>query len=122
MRIKITHDVFNIAKRIKQINKNYFIMFNTKSENFEVHNKSYKNTFCLCLPFKNLDSRVITYVLKSEKVEECFEEIEKNNSKLEKSKQNKIKDMVNYQLKEIYDYANKKATDFNGNAFKTNWL
>ncbi len=121
MKILIKHDVFNIANRIKQINKNYFIVFNKQTNKFEVHNKTLKNTLCLVLPFKQLDVRTLTYVLKSEKIDEQFLEIEKNNKKIENSNSNKIKDKITYQLKEIYNYANKQCTDFNGEAFKFEW-
>lgn len=121
MKVKITHDVFNIVKRLKAINKNYFIMFNTKTNKYEIHNLKYKNTLCLVLPYNALDNRAITYVLKSERVEEQLELIEKTNLKIEKSNKEKLNDKINYQLKEIYSYANKKVNDFDGDGFKFNW-
>ena len=121
MKIKIQHDVFNIVNRIKQINAGYFVMFNTKNQKFEIHNKNYKNTLCLTLPFNQLDCRAIEYVLKSQNVEQMLAEIENNNLKIEKSNKEQLQDRTTYQLNEIYNYANKKVVDFDGNAYKFEW-
>lgn len=121
MKIKLEHDVFNITKRLKQINKAYFVLYNTKSQKYEIHNQNYQNTYCLTLPFNQLDARTIDYVLKSQNVEQMLLEIEENNLKLEKSNKQLIEDRTKYQLNEIYNYANKKVVDFNGNAYKFKW-
>ncbi len=122
MRIKITHDVFNIVKRLKTINKNYFVMYNLKLKKFEIHNKKYKNTLCLTLPYSCLDNRTITYVLKSEQVEERIKEIEENNLKIKLAEKQDLTDKTNYQLNEIYKYAKAGVKDFDGNAYKTTWV
>lgn len=122
MKIKITTDVFNIANRLKSINPNYFIMYNTKTQKFEIHNKQYHNTLCLTLPYDGLDARAITYVLQSEKVEERLQEIEETNLKLEKQEKENFNDKINYQLTEIYKYAQCNSCGFNGDAYKTIWV
>ncbi len=122
MKIKINHDVFNIVNRLKQINKNYFVMFNTKTKKFEIHNKAYANSLCLTLPYARLDARAINYVLKSEQVDETLREIELHNKKLELQEQNKISDKVNYQLSEIYKYSNSGSKQFTQNSYKTIWV
>ena len=121
MKIKIQHDVFNIVNRLKQINSGYFVMFNTQTEKFEIHNNNYKNTLWLTLPFNQLDCRAINYVLKSQNVEQVLLEIENDNLKLEKSNKEKLEDRTTYQLNEIYNYANKKVVDFDGDAYKFEW-
>lgn len=122
MKIKINHDVFNIVNRLKQINKNYFVMYNKKTNKFEIHNKSYANTLCLTLPYSSLDARAINYVLKSEQVEQVLLEIERNNQNLKMQQKNNLTDKINYQLNEIYSYALKGSGEFNGNAYKTLWV
>lgn len=121
MKIKITHDVFNITNRLKHIDKDYFVLFNTKIQKYEVHNSCFANTYCLTLPFNSLDSRAIDYVLKSQKVDEMIEEIESNNLKIEKSNNQIIEDRVKYQLKEIYDYSSKKVVGVDADAYKYKW-
>ena len=57
MLIKILNDAFNISKRIKQIDRGYFICYNTLKKRFEVHNKKQKHTawcaFCFGDPWGN---------------------------------------------------------------------
>ena len=122
MRIKINRDVFNIVNRLKQINKNYFVMFNVKTKKFEIHNKAYNNTLCLTLPYPRLDARAINYVIKSEQVEETLKEIEVNNKKLELQNEKNLADKINYQVSEIYKYSKNGSKDFGLNSYKTTWM
>ena len=86
MKIKIYSDVYNISKRIKDIEKNYYIVYNTITKKFEIHNSAQKDTsYCLTLPYLELDERTLNYVnkTKSENIEKILEEIEKNNKQRE---------------------------------------
>jgi len=61
----IKNDLFKISKRIKKIDKNYFILFNKLSQNFEVHYRIQKGgTFCFvagkALDKKTLDKTLLT--------------------------------------------------------------
>lgn len=123
-RIKINTNVFNIVKRIKQINENFFVCFNLTTKKYEIHNKSNKNTFCYTVPFNQLDYRVLPYLIKNLKksAKEIFLEIEENNQKIEKQNVNKIKDYANWQIKEIISYANSNSKDIKENDLNSNWV
>ena len=77
----IKSDLFNISKRLKQIDKNYFLVRNRKTNKFEVHYKRNFNSLELVLPFNKLDARTIDYVLKTrmENRKKLLEEIEREN-------------------------------------------
>lgn len=93
MLIKINTDNYFITQRIKEIDKHYFIVFNTTSNKFEIHNeRQAENTYCVGLPFIELDERTIDFVLKTQasNVEKIIEEIEKNNKKIEEKNKEKI--------------------------------
>lgn len=93
MLININTDNFFVTKRIKEIDTNYFIVFNTKSKKFEVHNKEqHENTFCLSLPFGELDNRTLDLVQKTrvENINKLIEEIDKENQKKETQKHKEI--------------------------------
>lgn len=87
MKIKILSDVYNIAKRIKDIDKYYYLVFNTSTNKFEVHN-SYQvgGSFCLTIPYDFLDERTLNLVNQTrvENIERILNEIE-NNNKLKES-------------------------------------
>lgn len=83
MKIKLKHDVFNISKRIKEIDKDYYVVYNTQSLKFEIHNNSQiGSSYCLTLPFNELDERAIWYVCqtKSENIDKILEKIDSENS------------------------------------------
>lgn len=122
MKVKILSDPFNITKRLKTLNKNYFIMFNTKTQKYELHNSQFNNTYCITIPFNSLDVRTINLVRQSEKTDEVIAEIENHNKKLQIQTKNKLKEKSEYQLNEIYNYANRHVCNYNGDAFLDVWV
>lgn len=82
MKIKIESDVFDVLKRLKQIDESYFVLFDTDKKVFELHSDNQPFTsFCLTLPFDCLDYRTIEKTLKTriENRKKLIEELEKNN-------------------------------------------
>ena len=91
MKIKICSDVYNISKRIKYIDKDYYVVYDTSKQHFEVHNSSQIGTsYCLTLPYDELDERAIKYVLKTQSANilEILNEIENNNNLRESANKN----------------------------------
>ena len=85
MKIKLTYDVYNISKRIKEIDKDYFIVFNTSKGKFEVHNNSQiGGSYCLTLPYACLDERTLVYVRKTSvaNIDYVLNKIENDNNLL----------------------------------------
>lgn len=85
--IRIDCDLFDIAKRIKEIDENYIIYFNPQKAKFELHRESYgKVGYELTFPFNSLDARAINYCLKTriERKEDLLKEMEKENKRLER--------------------------------------
>lgn len=86
MKIKICGDVYNISKRIKEIDKDYYVMYDTSKQVFEIHNSNQiGSSYCLTLPYIELDERALKYVLKTQSVniDEILEEIENDNNQRE---------------------------------------
>ena len=82
MKVEICFDVYNISKRIKDIDRDYYIVYDTTKQNFEVHNSSQiGSSYCLTLPFKELDERTLKHVLKTQSanIEEILNIIENDN-------------------------------------------
>ena len=87
MLIKILSDNLFITSRLKEIDNSYFVVFNTKSNKYEVHSKrQVENTFCVGLPFSELDERTVNFVNKTrvENRDRLLRELEIENQKLEK--------------------------------------
>ena len=82
MKIKIFFDVYNISKRLKKIDRDYFIVYDTSKNNFEIHNSSQiGSSYCLTLPYSCLDERCLNYVYqtKSENIERILQTIDNEN-------------------------------------------
>ena len=92
MKIKIINDVYNISNRIKQIDRGYFIVYDTSKNNFEIHSsRQLGNTYCLTVPYSKLDARTLYYVEKTKvkNIDDILNKIE-NENKL-KDSENKTK-------------------------------
>lgn len=61
-RIAVTGDVFDITNRLKEIDRDYFVMLNRQTQRFEVHVKGQWSTLECELPFDELDARTLRYV------------------------------------------------------------
>ena len=62
----IDHDLFGISDRIKDIEDEYFILFDLDRGKYEVHSKANpKDTYCFTVPYKELDARVLEYCRKT---------------------------------------------------------
>ena len=86
MKIKILHDVYNISKRVKEIDRYYYMVYDTSKQKFEVHNsKQVGSSYCLTLPYDELDERSLKYVRKTQSanIDEILEQIENDNKLLE---------------------------------------
>lgn len=82
MKIKIYYDVYNISKRVKDIDKNYYVVYNTSKNKFEIHHtKQFGTSYCLTVPFSQLDERTLKYVrqTQSTNIDEILDRIENDN-------------------------------------------
>ena len=86
MKIKIMLDVYNISKRIKFIDKYYYVVYDTSKHKFEIHNSNQIGTsYCLTIPYEKLDERTLKYVRKTQSanIDEILDQIENDNKKRE---------------------------------------
>lgn len=124
--LTIKSDVFNINKRIKSINKNYFVVFNKKLKRLEVHNKKFaKSPTEFVLPYKNLNKKTLQLILKNLKKsnKQKVNEINIHNEKIEKSIHTKELEERNYKLNEIFVYANKGSKEYDADSsYKNVWF
>lgn len=80
--LKIEGDVFFIDKRLKEIDKSYFILFNLQKGVYEIHsNDQPKSSYCFTCPYPVLDERTIDFALKTraQNRDKIIEEIERDN-------------------------------------------
>ena len=78
----VSHDVYDIANRIKCIDRDYYVVFNTVTRKYEIHNSAQiGSSYCLTLPYDDLDVRTIDYIhmTKVGNMEELIEQIDREN-------------------------------------------
>ena len=91
-KIIVNDDVLGVIERIKSINKNYEVYYNTKTKKFMLYlfeNKFKPSEYCLTFPFSQIDERMVEHTLKSEiqNREAYIKEIEESNALLLKKEQ-----------------------------------
>ena len=123
MRIKIESDVFNIINRIKEIDDGYYIMYNLSNKKFEVHNKYQKNSYCITIPYSQLDERTIKLINETsiKNYDKIVKDLEQNNKKYQEKEINKVKEINDYKIREIIKYSGANTRVVN-EAFKSTWM
>ncbi len=95
--ILIDNDPFYITERLRDIDENYFLVFNNIKHTFELHNSSQKDsTFALTLPFDCLDERTVFLARKTRKqnFDKLIDEMDSYNDKLKKNLLNHAIDQI----------------------------
>ncbi len=98
--ILLDGDPYYISLRIKEVDENYFIVFNKQRNVFELHNSAQRgDTFALTIPYECLDERTIFLARKTRKenFDKLIRQMDEQNQKLQK---NMVKNAVE-QLKEV---------------------
>lgn len=90
---RIRHDLFDIAKRLKSIDRRYELFFNRKKNRYEIYANG---AMQMALPFERLDARTLTYARKTrlENLEKIIAEIEEENARLEIQKNRETRDKI----------------------------
>lgn len=81
----IESDLFDIAKRVKEIDDGYFIVRDYRTGKFQLHHRGQRgSSLALILPFDRLDCRTLTYVrrTRAERKRQLLEEMERDNERL----------------------------------------
>ncbi len=98
----IKDDLFSIAKRLKTIDKDYFVVYSYRYRRYEVHNRGNKgNTFCFSAP--KLDERVIQKARKTrrERLNELLKETEAENELYLKNQLGLTAKKIEYKVEKV---------------------
>ena len=92
MRVKVCDDLFNISSRIKNVDRSYYIVFNTNLCVYEVHSTMQKNnSFCFTVGDR-LDYYAIVRAQKTsiKRLKSIIKNIDKNNIEIEEKANKEI--------------------------------
>jgi len=123
MKIRIDEDVFDITKRIKDFDEGYYIVFDTNRNVYELHNEYQSISYCLSIPYENLDSRVIDLLVYSNicNIDKIMLDIDTSNNDIERNSMNNVKNQADFMLREIYSFSSNSSKNLNANSFVTEW-
>ena len=102
----INEDLFGIARRLKEIDERYFLVFNELLGRYEVHSSENKgDTLSVVCPYDRVDARLLSLVRKTrrENSAQVIREIETHNEKLEKSVERKKLEDTKDRAKELLE-------------------
>ena len=111
-------DIYFISKLIKNINKNFELVYNLKTERYLIVDANKKQ---ICITFDHYpDSRVLDKLeqTKVENANKLFKEIETHNQKLEEQKNQSLQDLAYNQLNEVVNFATKTTYDLSQNQIR----
>jgi len=104
-----------IPERVKEYDSSYFVVWNNLKEQFEIHSTdNIGDTFCMSVPWKELDDRVIKMLRKNDlrnRGQKIFDEIDRHNEKLEKANKKQIQDYIKDISKEMHYHVKKAGGD-----------
>ena len=97
--IRIEHDLYDIAHRVREIDSRYELYFNRMLNRFEVHANG---ALQIAVPYGRLDVRTINLVRRTrmENASALIREMDMHNDRLEKAKEREIRDKIAEVLEE----------------------
>lgn len=114
-RIPVTKHVCDIPDRLKQIDRHYFVMFNTRSQRFELHDARQRGSTLACvLPFDELDARALVYARKYHvsRLSQTVREVDDFNDRLEREARRRFLNDAADRTREAFSYLkNNSRTD-----------
>jgi len=98
--IRIDEDLFDIAKRLKEIDSRYILYRNAKSDRFEIHADG---ALQIAVPFKELDARTLELARSTriENADKLVAELDEHNRKLKCEKERCAKDGIIKRVEEV---------------------
>lgn len=122
----VTTNVYLIPERLREIDPEYFVVRNHEKQTFEIHHRGQAHTtYCLTVPYDELDARTLTLVQKTSvsHLDTLVAEIDRHNQKLE-GEANRIPDESIQKTKEVVSYLNHhESREWVGeDAFSTRFL
>lgn len=98
----IESNVFDIPQRLKDYDKNLFIVYNLKKDRFEIHSlENPFDSYCISIPYKELDERTLTLVRRGDMktrgmsfINSVIREEEKRIEREEKEKREFLRDFA----------------------------
>jgi len=115
--IKVNSDMYNICSRIQDIDRYYYVVFNTKTKTYELHHSRQKyNSFCLNLG-QNLTPKCLAKINRTKRSEfkKILDDLELHNTLVRSKAYELMVDKASCKIKQYISYLDHstKSVDFN---------
>ena len=110
-RIPVVSHAMDIPERIRELDEGYFVMFNVKTQRFEIwHRGSGEGLLECVLPYDALDERAVRHIRQHriERMEQLIREMEEHNARLEEEARKKWLDEAGERTREAFGYLRSK--------------
>ncbi len=105
---ELTTNVYFIPERLKEIDSGYFVVRNHEKKTFEIHHRDQPHTtYCLTVPYEELDCRALELVRKTSvsNLDRLLSEMDSHNQQLEQEA-TKVSEESTQKTKEVLSYLN----------------
>ena len=122
----IATNVFLIPERLRELDAGYFVLRNHETKQFEIHHREQPhNTYCLTVPYDELDERTLVLVRKTRifNLDKLLSQMDKNNQRIF-DEQTVIPDEATEKLRETVTYLSRHSDkeQLDDGAFTTRFL
>ena len=123
---ELTTNVYFIPERLREIDPDYFVVRNHEKKTFEIHHRLQPHTtYCLTVPYEELDQRTLNLVRKTavSNLDKLLAQMDCHNQKLEQEV-TKLPDESAEKTKEVINYLKHHESRewVDENAFSTRFL
>ena len=111
-RVPVTSHVCDIPARLKALIPGAFVMLNTRTQRFEIHDAAQPfTTLCCELPFDTLDARALVYVRQyhASRLDDVLREVDEHNRRLEEDALNRHLDTAGQKTKEAVAFLARRS-------------
>ncbi len=106
---RLDTNVYFIPERLREMDEGYFVVRNHQTKTFEIHHaKQPHSTYCLTVPYSELDARTLELVKKTSisRMEHLLREMDSANEKLA-ARKSQLPCEATEKTKEVLNYLNR---------------
>lgn len=101
--IPLFSSTYHIPERVREYGPRFFVVYNSKKEKFEIHHLDQQNTYCLTIPYKELDVRALQHLWENDLSvhgTNIFRRVEQSEERMKQQKDREWKNWIEDVAKE----------------------
>ena len=105
MLVRITHDVFDIADRVRELDEGYYPVYDTEKRRYEIRHRD-GDYIAVVVPYDTLDARILKhlYLTRRDNALAFLSKMEEENLQKEKKSIDHTVDEAGYKARQIFSY------------------